>query len=115
MPFGVSRPSARDFEGRVGGERLDPPGQGRRVRALLRRSREEPVPLDDRKRQLAHLGVGVDQQSLQVLEGVGPAPEARLASRQRQALPAQGGRVVGQGREQERRRGCAPTRAPAGC
>ena len=69
------------------------------------------MPLDDRKCQLPHLGVRVDEQSLQMFERVAPAPEAHPLGAQGKSLPAQGRGVVGQRREQERRRG-APRPEP---
>ena len=104
---------APSLQRRVGRERLDPAGQRQRT-LLSARAGNQPVLLDDRQRARANLGVGIDQESLEVLLCVGTAPEGGPGSGERQPEPAQGRRVIGQAPRRAARRRPVPTRAPAG-
>ena len=92
---GIDTLGGEDFEGarfqcRVGGQSLDPPSQSRldANQTMLR---------DGRQGESADLGVGIDEQSLEILHRIGPAPESGLGRCQCQSAPAQCRLIVGQG------------------
>ena len=55
----------------------------------------------------AHLRVRIDEQPLQMLDGVRPVPQSGSSGAKRQSLPAQSRGVVGQCRQEECGRGAA--------